>query len=62
VVIDRLNAAIIKILQLPEVRRFMVNDGAEPAFNTPDEFTAYLRADHAKWAKVIKSAGLRDSQ
>jgi tripartite-type tricarboxylate transporter receptor subunit TctC len=39
----------------------MIADGAEPVYNTPEQFGAYLRACHAKWGKVIKSAGLKDS-
>jgi len=47
-VINNSNAAIMKLLQLPDARQFMGNDGVEPAFNTADEFTAYLRSDHAR--------------
>jgi tripartite-type tricarboxylate transporter receptor subunit TctC len=61
-IIDKLNTTIVKVLQLPEVRNFMINDGAEPAYNTPDQFAAFLRTDYAKWAKVIKASGLKDSQ
>jgi tripartite-type tricarboxylate transporter receptor subunit TctC len=61
-IIDKLNTTIVKVLQLPEVRNFMINDGAEPAYSTPDQFAAFLRTDYAKWAKVIKASGLKDSQ
>lgn len=61
-IVNKLNASMIKILQMPEVRDYMTADGAEPAFNSPEQFTAYLRADHAKWAKVIKTAGLKETQ
>jgi tripartite-type tricarboxylate transporter receptor subunit TctC len=60
-IIDRLNAAMVKVLQIPEVRETMTADGAEPVYNTPEQFGAYIRACHAKWAKVIKSAGLKDN-
>ncbi len=61
-IIEKLNAAMVKVLRTEEVRKFMVGDGAEPAPGTPEQFAAFLRADHAKWARVIKAAGLRDSQ
>ncbi len=61
-IIEKLNAAMVKVLRTDEVRKFMVGDGAEPAPGTAEQFAAFLRADHAKWAKVIKAAGLRDSQ
>lgn len=61
-IIEKLNAAMVKVLRTDEVRKFMVGDGAEPAPGTAEQFAAFLRADHAKWAKVIKAAGLKDSQ
>lgn len=61
-IIEKLNAAMVKVLRTEEVRKFMVGDGAEPAPGTAEQFAAFLRADHAKWAKVIKAAGLKDSQ
>jgi tripartite-type tricarboxylate transporter receptor subunit TctC len=39
----------------------MTADGAEPAGGTPDEFAAYLRSEHAKWAKVIRDAKISKS-
>jgi tripartite-type tricarboxylate transporter receptor subunit TctC len=61
-VIDKLNAAMVKVLQIPEVRDTMTADGAEPVYNTPEQFGAYLRECHSKWAKVIKAAGLKENQ
>ena len=60
-IVDKLNAAMITVLQLPEVRDTMTADGAEPAYNSPDQFGVYIRACHEKWGKVIRSAGLKDS-
>jgi tripartite-type tricarboxylate transporter receptor subunit TctC len=59
-IVDKLNAAMIKVLQLPEVRDAMTADGAEPFYSTPEQFGASIRACHAKWAKVIRSAGLKE--
>ncbi len=61
-IVDKLNAAIVRILQMPEVSDFMTADGAEPAPTTPEQFGAYLETCHAKWAKVIRSAGLADNR
>lgn len=61
-IIDKLNAAMTKGLQMPEVRDIMVADGAEPVYNTPEQFGAYIRACHAKWAKVIKVSGFKETQ
>jgi len=60
-IINRLNAAIVKVLQMPEVRDTLTADGAEATYNTPDQFAQLLRACHAKWEKVIRTAGLKES-
>jgi tripartite-type tricarboxylate transporter receptor subunit TctC len=60
-VLNRLNAAMVKILQLPEIRDYMTADGAEPVPSSPDEFAAYIRQCHGKWAKVIRTAGLKEN-
>ena len=61
-IIEKLNLAIVKVLRTAEFKQYMVNDGADPAPSAPDDFAVFLRADHAKWARVIRVAGLRDSQ
>ena len=46
----------------PEVREKMLQEGAEPIGNSPEEFAAFLAEDLRKWAGVIKAANLRPSQ
>lgn len=58
-VIDRLNAEIVKILRMPDVRERMATMGLEPVGNTPEEFAAFQRAEIAKWAKVVKAANIK---
>lgn len=57
-IINRLNAEMLKILGSREVIEFMTADGAEPAGNSPEQFGAYIRSEHAKWAKVIRAANI----
>jgi tripartite-type tricarboxylate transporter receptor subunit TctC len=33
--------------------------GSEPGGNTPAEFAAYVKADHARWARVVQTVGLK---
>ena len=60
VIVNKLNAAIVKVLQMREVREHMIADGAEPVHTTPEEFMALIAAGHAKWGKVINAAGLKE--
>jgi tripartite-type tricarboxylate transporter receptor subunit TctC len=60
-IVLRLNKEMLKILGTREVIDYMTADGAEPAGGTPDEFAAYLRSEHAKWAKVIRDAKISKS-
>ncbi len=55
-VVQRLNAEIVKILKLPDMRERLEALGVDPAGNTPDEFAAFQKAEVAKWAKVVKDA------
>ena len=55
-VVSKLNAEINRILQLPEVKASLANDGAEPAGGTPAQMTESARAESAKWSKLVKSA------
>jgi len=41
-----------------EVREKMLVLGAEPAGNTPEEFARFIRADQAKWSRLMKEAGI----
>jgi len=50
---------IARILHEPEVRKRLATDGAEAVGNTPAQFGAHIRAEIAKWAKIIKQIGLQ---
>ena len=58
-IITKLNHEIVAILKQPELRDRLAADGAEPLGTTPDEFGWHLKAEVAKWAQVVKAAGLR---
>ncbi|MGE5526312.1 MAG: Bug family tripartite tricarboxylate transporter substrate binding protein [Rhodospirillaceae bacterium] len=57
--VSRINAAVVKILQQPDVRERLVAMGADVVGSSPDEFGAFMQAESAKWAKVIKEAHIR---
>jgi len=59
-IIARLHGDVGRALKEPEVRKRFVADGSDTATSaSPEEFAAYIRADEAKWAKVVKGAGLK---
>ncbi len=57
-IIDKLNREIVALLNEPEVRARIKHEGAEPIASSPTQFNERVRTEVAKWAKVVKSAGL----
>jgi len=58
-IVAKVDAEVARILRLPDVRERLYNDGAEPGNLTNDEFNAFIRADAARWAKLIKATGIK---
>ena len=58
-VVDKLNGVLVKSLQDPSVRKELINRGADPVGNTPEQHAAYIRAEIEKWQKVAAQAGIQ---
>jgi tripartite-type tricarboxylate transporter receptor subunit TctC len=58
-VVDTLAAAVIKAARAPDIRQRLLEQGAEPIGNTPEEFAQQLRDEVARWAKVVATSGIR---
>ena len=58
-VVRKLNAEIVKILASDDMRERLKAQGAEPAPMTPEEFTAFIRAEWNKYAKIVKDSGAK---
>jgi tripartite-type tricarboxylate transporter receptor subunit TctC len=58
-VIDKLNLELVRILALPEVRAQYLVGGLHATSSGVAEFTAYIKSEHEKWARVAKAAGIR---
>jgi tripartite-type tricarboxylate transporter receptor subunit TctC len=56
-IVDKLNAAMVETLNDPGIREKLAQQGLEPTPSSPEEFSAFLRAELAKWAKVVKDTG-----
>lgn len=57
-VINRLYTEIVKILRMPDIKERLSSQGADPVGNSPEEFGAFMKAETAKWARVIKEANI----
>ena len=55
----KLSAEIARILQLPDVKERLLALGAEPAPTTPEGFDAHVRAEVAKFRKIVQDAGIK---
>jgi tripartite-type tricarboxylate transporter receptor subunit TctC len=58
-IVVRLHGEIVRVLQAADVKGRLSGDGADPVGSSPEEFAAFLRAETAKWAKVVKDAGIQ---
>ena len=59
VVIDRLNAETLKALKQKDVIERLQVEGADVAGTTPEEFAEFMRAETAKWGRVVKLSGMK---
>jgi len=56
-IVARLNAEVVKILHTPQMREYLMHHGLDAAPSRPEEFSAYLRSEVSKWARVVREAG-----
>jgi tripartite-type tricarboxylate transporter receptor subunit TctC len=60
-IIKKLNEAFVETLKEPDVVERIRSVGAEPAPMTPEQFSAFIRNETAKWSDVIRKAGIKQS-
>jgi tripartite-type tricarboxylate transporter receptor subunit TctC len=58
-IVLRLNGEILRALKIPEVKERLENVGFEIVGGTPEAFGAYMKTEFDKWARVVKTSGLR---
>ncbi len=61
-IVTRLNQEIVRSLTRPDVREKFLNTGNEVVPSTPTEFATLMKSERAKWAKVLKAAGVKLAQ
>jgi tripartite-type tricarboxylate transporter receptor subunit TctC len=58
-IVERLNRETRAILESPETRKFFTEQGAEAGGGTPADLAEFVRAETAKWQKVVKDSGAK---
>ena len=58
-IVDKVSNETARILKLPDIARRLADLGAEPIGSTPEQTGEFVRAEIAKWAKVIKASGAK---
>ena len=58
-ILERLHSETVRALNSPDVRERLVGLGADPVGNSRQEYAAFIQNEIAKWAKVIKAAGIK---
>jgi tripartite-type tricarboxylate transporter receptor subunit TctC len=58
-IVDRLHSEFTRALAMPDIRDKMLALGAEPVGSRPGEFSAYIRTEADKYARVIKASGAK---
>jgi tripartite-type tricarboxylate transporter receptor subunit TctC len=58
-IVARLNQEIVHILGTQQAKDWFAAEGGEPKGETPEEFAAFILAEHARWGKVIREAGIK---
>jgi len=58
-ILDKFHADVVKVMQDAEVKKKFADLGVDAVSSTPDQFAAFMRAETAKYAKLIKEAGIK---
>jgi len=58
-IVARLNREIVKILNTPDTKERLAVVAADPMTSSPEQFSAYIKQEIARWSKVVRTAGLR---
>lgn len=58
-IVQRLNAEVQRINSLEEMKRIFASQGSEPSRMTPEELKRYVAAEHARYRRVVREAGIK---
>ena len=58
-IVQRLNAELVNILDMPDIRKSLTDQGADVQGGTPEAYDAFMREESARWGAVVKQAGIK---
>jgi len=58
-IVQRWNAEVARIMQSPEIQQRLPVEGARFTPNSPEQFSAFVKSEIAKWAPIVKASGAR---
>ena len=57
-ILAKLNSDVVKVLDQPDLQKRLADQGIDAASSSAEDFAAYIQAETAKWAKVVKDSGM----
>lgn len=58
-IVDKLHSEIVKFVHDPDVKKILLNEGAEPKGSTPEQLREFMRSESARWGKVLRASGVQ---
>jgi tripartite-type tricarboxylate transporter receptor subunit TctC len=58
-IVNRLNGEILQVVAQPAIKEQLLKTGFEIGPNTPDQYAAFLKAEHARWGKIVRDLNLK---
>jgi tripartite-type tricarboxylate transporter receptor subunit TctC len=58
-IVQRLNTELVKILDMPDIRQSLADQGADVKSGSPEDFGTFMRDEQARWGVVVKQAGIK---
>ena len=58
-IVERLHKATVAVLEMPDVRQTLLDQGIEAQSSSPEQFSDYIRSETKKWEPVIRRANIK---
>ena len=58
-ILERLHKTTVTVLEMPDVKQALLDQGIEAAPSSPEQFAAYIKSETDKWTKLIKASGIK---